>query len=597
MPETFITATNPQSAPRLHRLTIDRFRGIEHLEWNPSAGVNIILGGGDTGKTTVLEAISLLLSPTNSMVLAESDYWNRKVEKGFCIEGVISLPPSCGVSNQAKPSWPWQWDGQNLSVPDMGDLPLLKMSGEAVYRIQVRGTEDFELLFEIVQPNDVRDTFSVSLRRKIGLVRLGGDDKNDRDLRLVYGSALDRLISDKPWRAKILSEFSDKDIKSTLDQDAKEILDTLDKAFTAQTLPHDLGLGLVGGQGLSLNALIGLTAKRDTVDLPLSSWGSGTRRLAALEVAAQRQGESPITVVDEIERGLEPYRQRRLIAKLEKGQSQVFITTHSSTIINSAKAASLWYLDATSNIGALPSSAPVKLQQAQNPEAFLSTLAIFGEGPTEVGFVSKLLSIGVGKNYKERGVCIADATGNDNALQILEIFGKGNIKCGGFVDYEGRNPTRWKEVKKSLCGLLFQWASGCLEENILGLVPDNCLEQLINDPSGDKAGTRRRTLADRLHIDEKDFATLKGKAPDLRTLIIEAATGKVPDTIVDKDEQKVYKGHARYWFKSYNGGVELFDKCFDFGIWPALKDGLLPFVNAVRATFAIPPLEDLIRDE
>ena len=88
-----------------------------------------------------------------------------------------------------------------------------------------------------MQPNDVHDTFTVSLRRKIGLVRLGGDDKNDRDLRLVYGSALDRLISDKPWRAKILSEFSDKDIKSTLDQDAKDVLDSLDKAFTAQTLP------------------------------------------------------------------------------------------------------------------------------------------------------------------------------------------------------------------------------------------------------------------------------------------------------------------------------------------------------------------------
>ena len=242
------------------------------------------------------------------------------------------------------------------------------------------------------------------------------------------------------------------------------------KHLLRKLFPHDLGLGLVGGQGLSLNALIGLTAKRDTIDLPLSSWGSGTRRLAALEVAAQHQGESPITVVDEIERGLEPYRQRRLIAKLEKGQSQVFVTTHSSTVINSANTASLWYLDATSTIGALSSSAPVKLQQARNPEAFLSTLTIFAEGPTEVGFVSRLLSTGVGRDSKERGVYIADATGNDNALQILEIFGKGNIKCGGFVDYEDRNPTRWKEVKKSLCGLLFQWASGCLGER-LGLGP------------------------------------------------------------------------------------------------------------------------------
>ena len=597
MTQTTTPTDTLTTAPRFHRITIDRFRGIQHLEWKPNAGVNIILGGGDTGKTTVLEAISLLLSPTNSMVIAESDYWDRKVGEGFCIEAVISLPPSCGISNQAKASWPWQWDGQNLSVPDMGDLPLLKVNGEAVYRIQVRGTEDFEVLFEIVQPNDVHDVFSVALRRRIGLVRLGGDDKNDRDLRLVYGSALDRLISDKPWRAKILSEFSDKDIKSTLDQDAKDVIDSLDKAFEAQTLPHNLGLGLVGGQGLSLNALIGLTARKQSVDLPLSSWGSGTRRLAALEVAAQHQGENPITIVDEIERGLEPYRQRRLIAKLEKGQSQVFVTTHSATIINSANTSSLWYLDATSNIGTLPSSAPVKLQQEKNPEAFLSTLTIFAEGPTEVGFVSKLLESGLGKSYRERGVFVADATGNDNALQILEIFQKGKIKCGGFVDYEGRDPIRWKAVKKSLSGLLFQWESGCLEENIIPLVSDDCLEQLVNDQFGDKAGIRLRSLAKRLPSEDKDFETLKARSTDLRALIIEAATGRIPDGIANKDEQKAYKSDSRCWFKSYDGGVELFDKVRAFGIWPQLRDKLLPFVNSVRIAFELPPLDDLMSDE
>jgi len=39
---------------------------------------------------------------------------------------------------------------------------------------------------------------------------------------------------------------------------------------------HGLGLGLTGGQGLSLNALIGLTATEGTVKLPLASWGRDT---------------------------------------------------------------------------------------------------------------------------------------------------------------------------------------------------------------------------------------------------------------------------------------------------------------------------------
>ena len=69
--------------------------------------------------------------------------------------------------------------------------------------MRVRGTEDLELVYEIVQPDGSADPFPVALRRAIGLVRLSGDDRNDRDLRLVQGSAFDRLLSDKNLRSRI----------------------------------------------------------------------------------------------------------------------------------------------------------------------------------------------------------------------------------------------------------------------------------------------------------------------------------------------------------------------------------------------------------
>ena len=59
----------PDSA-LIYQLKIERFRGVENLRWNPSEGMNVILGGGDVGKTTILEAIALLLSPSNSVVLS-----------------------------------------------------------------------------------------------------------------------------------------------------------------------------------------------------------------------------------------------------------------------------------------------------------------------------------------------------------------------------------------------------------------------------------------------------------------------------------------------------------------------------------------------
>jgi len=72
-------------------------------------------------------------------------------------------------------------------------------------------TEDLDLAYEL-QPDGTTDNLSVPLRRSIGLVRLGGDDRNDRDLRLARGSALDRLLSDKgcvrAWRASLPSATS-----------------------------------------------------------------------------------------------------------------------------------------------------------------------------------------------------------------------------------------------------------------------------------------------------------------------------------------------------------------------------------------------------
>jgi hypothetical protein len=47
----------------IKRLVISRYRGIEALTWDPSLGVNCLIGPGDTGKSTVLSAIGLLLAP------------------------------------------------------------------------------------------------------------------------------------------------------------------------------------------------------------------------------------------------------------------------------------------------------------------------------------------------------------------------------------------------------------------------------------------------------------------------------------------------------------------------------------------------------
>jgi putative ATP-dependent endonuclease of the OLD family len=578
------------AVPTIYRLEIERFRGIKKLSWRPAKGVNLVLGGGDVGKTTILDALGLLFSPTNTLTLLDTDYYLRDITAEFVIEAVMFLPAESGVNQQVKPAWPWDWNGTDPVAPSLD--PDVPSSNEPVYRMRVRGTEDLELTHEILQPDGNADHLSVALRRAIGLVRLGGDDRNDRDLRLVQGSALDRLLSDKSLRSRMAAELAKTDVKERLSADGVKALGELDAAFKKQQLPDKLDLSITGGQGASIASLVGLTAACDAIQLPLGSWGAGTRRLAALAIAEQKQGQAPITLVDEIERGLEPYRQRVLMDRLQAGRSQAFVTTHSPFAIAAGSKAAFWYLDASGRIGPLAASKIAKHRLA-DPTAFLSRVAVIGEGATEVGLSGVLLEKALGSRLDHYGVHVSDGGGNDNTLELLEALGEGGLRFAGFADNEGKFPDRWNKVAAALGPLLVRWANGCTEQNVIAAFPDDKIEALITDPDGKRTGTRLRSLADRLGIQEKNFAAIEQKAgASLRTKVIEAAMGSVPAGVID-DEAAQYKGHAQSWFKSVSGGRELADKIFMLGAWPTLKGQLLPFCNAIRAALDLPALTDI----
>jgi putative ATP-dependent endonuclease of the OLD family len=587
-----VTMSAPKiTAPVIRRLSIKRFRSIAFLNWCPSLGVNFILGGGDAGKTTILDAIALLLSPTNPNVVPDTDYYGRAEEHGFVIDALISLPSDFSINKMLKPSWPWDWNGEEPVVPSIEGDPA-SVHNDPVYWLQVTGTERLELLYEIKQPDGTTDSLTLDLRRQIGLVRLSGDDRNDRDLRFVQGSALDRLLSDKTLRSRLSNKLSETDVAEDLSDEAKKSLEKLNDAFISKSLPHGLDLAIIGSPGMSVMALIGLTAQRDGVNLPISSWGAGTRRLAALAIAEQNQTSVPITLVDEIERGLEPYRQRSLVEKLQSGNPQVFVTTHSAAAISAAGKSTLWFVDHAGSIGKLD-GAKIAKHRERDPEAFLSRITIVGEGATEAGFVSALLEKALGGPLEQHGIHIADGSGHESTLGLLEALSGGGLRFGGFADDEGgKYPTRWQAISERLDKLLFRWTTGCLDENIINLVPEDKLEALIEDPSGDKTGTRMRSLQVRLEADDKALATLKLKAgANLKPVVTQAALGLVPAG--KETEKRLFESDAQNWFKTFNGGRELAGKMFTLGLWPILKPQLLPFCNAVRHAVGLPDIADI----
>jgi putative ATP-dependent endonuclease of OLD family len=564
------------SAPHILRLKIERFRGMAEIDWLPGPGLNVILGGGDVGKTTLLDSIALLLSPVNPSTVPDTDYLGRASDQGFSIEALIAIPAVCGIGGLMKPAWPWQWTGTEAIVPSIEEGVT---TGEPVYRIRVRGTEDLELQYEILQPNGDSDSFPVALRRAIGLVRLGGDDRNDRDLRLVHGSALDRLLSDQGMRSRMAATLTGAEIAKDLADDKRDALNRLSATFQQGHLPSGLDLQITGGQSASIASMVGLTAKRDGVLLPLATWGAGTRRMAALTIAEQNQAETPITLVDEVERGLEPYRQHVLVNKLAEAGTQAFVTSHSPAAIAAAAGARLWYIDHAGGIGEI-SGDVAKRHRQNDPALFLSRMAVVAEGKTEQGFVLQLLEWMSRGPLERRGIHVCDGGGHENALELLEALSRANLQFGGFADEEGKHPARWKAVGDKMGALLFRWEKGSTEEEIIGAVPEGRLEELVTDPEGVLTGRRLRSLAERLDLKDKDWATISAAAGEnLRQVIIDAALGRTP---TGKDaREKEFKSDARNWFKSIEGGRELATKLHRLGLRRAFFPRLMPFLSSV----------------
>jgi putative ATP-dependent endonuclease of OLD family len=393
-------------------------------------------------------------------------------------------------------------------------------------------------------------------------------------------------LADTAIRARLAHEIGREDVEQILKAEGKRNLEELELSFRSRALPTSLGLGLTGSPRVSLAALVGLTAAKEDARLPLAAWGSGTQRLAALAVANANQRGAPIVLIDEVEKGLEPYRQRQLAHNLRDGPSQGFLTTHSTSVVEACLPAALWHVTPTGSIGRITGKAAEHVRS--DPEAFLSRFIVVAEGSTEVGFLTELLSRCFRHELGVLGVSVTDAGGSENALSLIESLASAGLRVGGLVDNEGLMAGRWKAVRADLGDLIVQWPSGCIEQTIVPLFPLPILKEVVAE--GDLTGERLRTLQERLQTDSKDWDALSAAGADMHQAVISAALGDVPGWLSEPGEQKRFKKHSQHWFKNVDGGRELLRKVLMFGVWPSLEPLVWPMVVKLGDTLRLDPI-------
>src|SRR5579864_3172436 len=59
---------------RIRKIAIENFRCIKTLTWLPSPGLNCLIGPGDSGKSTILDAIDFCLGARRNLQLTDADF-------------------------------------------------------------------------------------------------------------------------------------------------------------------------------------------------------------------------------------------------------------------------------------------------------------------------------------------------------------------------------------------------------------------------------------------------------------------------------------------------------------------------------------------
>ena len=126
-------------------------------------------------------------------------------------------------------------------------------------------------------------------------------------------------------------------------------------------------------------------------NVPLRNKGSGTKKLIAAAMQMKLHDGKNVSLIDEIEMGLEPYRIRGLIFRLKNSQQQIFTTTHSPVVIRELSVADnelyVCKRDGDGKVGldSLGIVSEIQGPVRTNAEAFLSSRIVACEGLTEIG--------------------------------------------------------------------------------------------------------------------------------------------------------------------------------------------------------------------
>jgi len=550
-------------AASLRRVSITRFRCIERLEWSPTIGLNVLVGPPDSGKSTILSAIGLLLAPAVVGPRTEFDYLNRDVTLGFCIEALIGgIDPEMFASERrVLPLFGLNSDGTLVGLPEPPAEPVL--------RVRVTGNANLEAEHEVLAPVGDPIAFGVGLRRRLGLVRLSDDSSSARALRISPTSLLGKQFEAADLRGAVQEALASLGNELQLSGDTQGRVETIRTSFQQDGLPSEVQLALASPQGADLLSLVDLVWGGDLKSaIPLALSGSGTRSLVTLSLLTGGIVADAIVLFEEPERGLEPYRQRIAARKIQSisKQRQVFVTTHSPTMLQALADGNTWRIDKGAGASFL-NDTTVRDTMKADPETFFSPLPLVCEGVTECGLIAVLLPHMLEQPLESLGIHLVDGKGNQVALRLAEALADAGLSVAAFVDNEDTHAGLRERVAAK--ARTFWWPDvKNIEQYIAKYVPLAVLPSVLAASQFrelDRWTQLRNALPE---MDPKTALTWEA----LSSTHAEALFRDVLGSVIDKNK----------WFKRREDAAKVAEALIAAGLPGPIREQLGPFASSLR---------------
>lgn len=477
---------------RLKHVSIKNFRGTKQadLTFPDEQRLVCLIGPGDSTKSTILTAIHYALWPSWNLSVSSSDFYDCNTDEQICIEVSFDEFPDSFLKEQKyglylRGSW-------NAEADEPTETNCFLTARLII-------NDSFEPQWSIVCKRQDDKAFSTADRQMVSPGMIGIDFS--QNLNWGQGSALSKYVDPRETIKKNLS---------IIEAESRKLGDYSDLDAIAPIIA-----AVADGYGVSidgeLNNKVSLKTKNvlSTIELfegskPFNQRGYGSKKLINLGLQIGDNDRASILLIDEIEIGLEPYRQKSLIHRLKKevnNGGQVLFTTHSTVVlaeldisqlilVNSEDGVTTFRIIANEN-AMLNSKMQGMLRRI--PDAFLTPRILVCEGITEVGFI-RALDEKLQENEKfymaSRCVSYADGKGGAETLAVAERFHDLGFDVAVLIDNDRPEDENKKNSLISKGVSVFSWEEEqCIETALLPLFSVETLGKLLQWESEKKDAT------------------------------------------------------------------------------------------------------------